>query len=172
MGLKTNSSKSDFGKNNQLKEYRQYSQKGSVMKNLGRYLVLTIVFSLLFVSFTLGAEKSNQIKEHTATINQDGVQRLTVVGGGYYFDPNYIIVKVNVPVELIVTRASGFVPHNIALQSPETGIEFDLNLSVSPKIITFTPTKPGKYPFYCNKQLLFFENHRDKGMEGTLEVRE
>ena len=142
------------------------------MNNLGRYIVLTIVFILSLVHLSLNAEQSNQIKEYTATIDKEGVQRVAIVGGGYYFDPNYIIVKVNVPVQLIVTRASGFVPHNIVMQSPETGIEFDINLSVKSKIITFTPTKPGIYPFYCTKKLLFLEDHRQKGMEGILEVRD
>jgi plastocyanin domain-containing protein len=142
------------------------------MKSPGRYLILAMVFYLMFVSSSVGADRSNQIKEYTAIIDQDGVQRVAVVGGGYYFDPNYIIVKVNVPVELTVTKESGFVPHNIVMKSPETGIEFDQNLSITPKIIIFTPTKLGKYPIYCNKKLLFFESHRDKGMEGTLEVRE
>ena len=27
-------------------------------------------------------------------------------------------------------------------------------------------TKPGTYSFYCDKQLLFFPNHREEGMEG------
>ena len=142
------------------------------MKSPGRYLILAMVFSLMFVSSSVGADRSNQIKEYTAIIDQDGVQKVAVVGGGYYFDPNYIIVKVNVPVELTVTKEPGFVPHNIVMKSPETGIEFASNLSITPKTITFTPTKLGKYPIYCNKRLLFFENHRDKGMEGTLEVRE
>jgi hypothetical protein len=28
----------------------------------------------------------------------------------------------------------------------------------------------GEYPFYCSKKLLFFKSHREKGMEGMLEV--
>ncbi|UCE93071.1 MAG: cupredoxin domain-containing protein [Flavobacteriaceae bacterium] len=142
------------------------------MKSHIIYLILTIIFSLLSVSFSLGEDKSNQIKEYTATIDQDGVQRVEIVGGGYYFDPNYITVKANVPVELTVTKEPGIVPHNIVMKSPETGIEFAKNLSIDPQIITFTPTKPGKYPIYCNKKLLFFENHSEKGMKGTLEVLE
>jgi hypothetical protein len=33
-------------------------------------------------------------------------------------------------------------------------------------------TREGIYPFYCSRKLLFFESHREKGMEGTLEVVE
>jgi plastocyanin len=43
-------------------------------------------------------------------------------------------------------------------------------MSSEPKIIKFTPTKTGSYPFYCNKRLWPFEGHRGKGMEGTIEV--
>ena len=60
-----------------------------------------------------------------------------VITGGYFFDPNYIIVKVNVPVELTVTKEKGFVPHNIVMQSPEAGMEFTQDLTTSPKIISF-----------------------------------
>ena len=33
-----------------------------------------------------------------------------------------------------------------------------------------TATKVGKYPFYCGKKLPFMAGHREKGMEGILEV--
>jgi plastocyanin len=38
--------------------------------------------------------------------------------------------------------------------------------------VRFTPTHPGTFVFYCDKKLLFFKSHREKGMEGRLEVRE
>ena len=75
-------------------------------------------------------------------------------------------------VELKVKKESGFVPHNIAMKAPEAGIEFEESLSSDPKTIRFTPTKTGSYPMYCSKKLLFFESHREKGMEGVLEVVE
>jgi YHS domain-containing protein len=40
----------------------------------------------------------------------------------------------------------------------------------TPKAIKFKPTKVGTYPFYCSKKFLFFEGHREKGMEGVIEV--
>jgi plastocyanin len=58
------------------------------------------------------------------------------------------------------------------LSAPEAGIEFNENLSTEPKMIRFTPTKAGSYPFYCSKKLLFLESHRQKGMEGMLSVVE
>ena len=107
-----------------------------------------------------------------AAIGSDGIQRSEVLGGGYFFKPKHLIIKVNVPVELKVRKEPGWVPHNIVMNSPEAGMVFDVSLSDEPKIITFTATKTGTYPIYCSKKLLFFESHREKGMEGQIEVVE
>lgn len=107
-----------------------------------------------------------------AEADASGVQRVNVVGGDYYFDPGRIVVKVNVPVELTVKKQAGMVPHDIAMNSPEAGMDFKETLSDKPKAIRFTPTKPGVYPVYCTKKLLFFKSHRERGMEGVIEVRE
>jgi plastocyanin len=58
------------------------------------------------------------------------------------------------------------------MKSPDAGMEFDLSLREEPQTVRFTPTKTGVYPFYCGKKLLFFESHREKGMEGAIEVVE
>ena len=82
---------------------------------------------------TLAAEGKNETKEtghdhsmgsenrFVATIGTDGVQHVEVIGGDYYFDPNYIIVKVSVPVELKVKKAPGYIPHDIAVKAPKAG---------------------------------------------------
>lgn len=144
------------------------------MKNALFYRLLMVMSTLLFTgSAARAATDTQQIKKVTAEINDNGVQKVEVAGGGYFYDPNYIIVKVNVPVELVVvSKESGFIPHDIAMHWPEAGIDFRKDLSTTPNSITFTPTKVGTYPFYCSKKFLFFESHREKGMEGTLEVRE
>ena len=126
---------------------------------------------LLFVSsFAYG--ETAQEKRMVATLGADGVQRVEMVGGSYYFDPNTIVVKVNVPVELKVRKEPGMAPHSIAIHAPEAGIDFSESLSTEPKVIHFTPTKAGKYPFICDKRFLFFKSHKDRGMEGVLEVVE
>jgi len=111
-------------------------------------------------------------KRVVATIDTDGVQRVEVVGGEYYFDPNYIIVKVNKPVELKVKKAGGYIPHNMMVKAPEAGIDFNVDLKGDPQPVKFTPTKVGKYPVYCDKSLLWFKTHRERGMEGVIEVVE
>ena len=95
-----------------------------------------------------------------------------VIGGEYYFDPNYIVVKVNKPVELNVKKTGGYTPHNIVVKAPEAGINFSESMGKEPKVIKFTPTAVGKYPMYCSKKLPFVKSHRDRGMDGFIEVVE
>lgn len=109
---------------------------------------------------------------YLATIAADGAQHVRVEGGSYFFKPNRVIVKVNVPVELVASVESGLAPHTLVIQSPEAGIAVDEKLSSDARTIRFTPTATGKYPFYCKNRLLFFKSHREKGMEGVLEVVE
>lgn len=109
---------------------------------------------------------------YQSTIAADGVQHVRIEGGSYFFKPNRVIVKVNVPVELMVSVEKGLIPHTLVIQSPEVGIEVDEKLSSDAKTIRLTPTAVGKYPFYCKNKLLFFKSHREKGMEGVLEVVE
>lgn len=109
---------------------------------------------------------------YKAVVDSDGVQRVDILGGSYFFKPDYIIVKANVPVELKVKKEPGFVPHDFIIDAPGAGVFVKESLSTEPKIIRFTPNKVGKYPFYCGKKILVWHKHRDKGMEGTLEVTE
>lgn len=120
----------------------------------------------------LAGPASAEEKTYRATVDADGVQRVEVLGGSYFFRPKHIIIKVNVPVELKVRKESGVTPHNIVIKAPEAGIEFEESVGTEPKVIRFTPKKTGSYTYYCSKKLLFFAGHREKGMEGTLEVVE
>jgi len=111
-------------------------------------------------------------KRIVAAADADGVQRVEVLGGEYFFDPNYIVVKVNQPVELKVKKTVGFTPHDIVVKAPDAGINFSESLSTEPKVIKFTPTRVGKYPMYCGKKLPFVKSHRERGMDGMIEVVE
>lgn len=113
-----------------------------------------------------------KVNRVVAAVDADGVQRVEVLGGEYFFDPNYIVVKVNKPVELKVKKTGGFTPHNIVVKAPEAGINFSESMGKEPKVIKFTPTVVGKYPMYCSKKLPFVKSHRDRGMDGFIEVVE
>lgn len=118
----------------------------------------------------VGAQESSQA--FRATIDADGRQRVRILGGSYFFRPGHVIVKAGAPVELSVSLEPGIVPHSLVLKAPEAGIEIDESLGTDAKTFVFTPAAAGKYSFYCGKKLLFFESHREKGMEGVLEVVE
>jgi len=135
--------------------------------------VLTSVIFLFAVFSATGSPRAQaQSEPYRAGVDSDGVQRVTVVGGDYFFKPAHIIVKVNVPVELSVRREPGFAPHNLVLNDPAAGFAIEQDLSQEIKKITFTPKTAGKYPFYCSNKLLFLKSHRERGMEGVLEVVE
>jgi plastocyanin domain-containing protein len=133
-----------------------------------RYAGAALAVLFLFATPVTAAEK----KEFTAKIDPDGVQRVEMLAGSYFFDPNFIIVKVNVPVELKIRKEPGMIPHDIVLKAPEAGIDFRQELKDDPVTVKFTPAKAGIFTFDCDKKLLFFESHKEKGMTGTLEVRD
>jgi plastocyanin domain-containing protein len=109
---------------------------------------------------------------YRAFVGPDGIQHVAIIGGSYFFRPSHIIVRANVPVEFEVSLERGMIPHSLVINAPEAGIAIDEKLSTEAKPIRFTPTATGSYPFYCKNKLLFLKSHREKGMEGTLEVVE
>ncbi len=154
--------------------------------------LLTVVFALITVgAFAVYAEETKgqavsspaqtaqthaghdaafKEKRFVATIGADGIQHVEITGGDYYFDPNYIVVKVNVPVELSVKKTGHIIPHDIVVKAPEAGINFKESLGTKAKSIKFTPTKTGTYEMYCSKKPPFGKSHKEKGMDGMIEV--
>jgi plastocyanin len=128
--------------------------------------------SFLCAAGAVYAQASAPPEPYRAAVDSDGVQRVHIVGGDYYFKPNHIIVKVGIPIELIMSRETALVPHSLVLNAPEAGIAVDEDLATEPKKVTFTPSAVGKYPFYCRNKLLFFKSHQERGIEGVLEVVE
>jgi plastocyanin len=105
-------------------------------------------------------------------MDADGVQRLSMVLDSYSYDPDHIIVQAGHPVELLLTSVTTFTPHNFVLKDEAAGLSLDGDVGAGKKMtLRFTPTQKGIFPFYCDKKLLFFASHREKGMEGKLEVR-
>ncbi len=131
--------------------------------------VLVIFFLLISISF---AQDTKEKRAFRAGVDKDNIQRIEIVGGSYFFNPDYIIVKVNVPVELIIKKEPGIAPHDIIIDAHEAGIDFQEEMGSESKIVKFIPVKTGKYPIYCSKKFLFFKSHRERGMEGILEVIE
>lgn len=142
------------------------------MKVIAKCLFSGIGLLLILAAPVFGKSEPKTEKKVVATVDQDGVQRVSILGGSYFFDPNYVVVKVNVPVELTLSRESGMTPHDFAIKAPDAGIDVSVTLETKPQVVTFTPTKPGTYPFDCTKKMIFMKSHKDKGMDGMLEVVE
>jgi plastocyanin len=136
-----------------------------------RYLRPMIVSVIFLFTLFIHPVKA-QLEVFQAAIDDDGIQRVDILGGEYYFRPDHIVVKVNVPVEFSVRKRKRLIPHNIVMYAPAAEIEFKRSFGIKPLTIRFTPRKTGEFQFYCDKRLLFFKSHREKGMEGILEVIE
>ena len=150
---------------------RQYSLKNT-SQSVNPTSKLTMKNLLAFFLFCVGAIVCVTCRAETlladekvykSTTAPDGIQHVRIEGGSYFFKPSRVIVRVNIPVELAVSVDSGVVPHSLVIQAPEAGVMVDERLSPATKIVRFTATKTGKYPFYCNNKLLFFKSHREKG---------
>jgi plastocyanin domain-containing protein len=141
--------------------------KGAKMKTTSALAVL-----LIFSGFTFADSAGDKSRAYVASVDKNGVQKIEVLGGKYFYKPDHIIVMKGLPVELIIKKEPGIVPHNIIINQPDTGMDINESFSTREKIIRFTPMKAGKYPFYCDKKLLFFKSHKEKGMEGMIEVIE
>lgn len=140
------------------------------MKYSFNFFIVSFIFAFFSVSLALGVNKESE--PVVVQPSSDGVQRLDVTVDSYSFSPSHIIVSVNKPVELTLKSVSKIVSHNFTLKDPEAGLNVDENVSPGKEVkVSFTPTKAGTYKFYCNKKSVF-ANHRKKGMEGILEVRQ
>jgi plastocyanin len=104
-------------------------------------------------------------------VGEDGVQRGTMTLDDFYH-PSHLIVRAGKPVELVLQSLTTITPHNFHLHDHDAGLNVEEEVGAGKTVtVKFTPTKPGTYTFFCDKQLLFFKSHREKGMEGRLEVR-
>ncbi len=119
------------------------------------------------------AEQALQVTPLLVSVDQlDGIQRATVILDSYSYTPSHLIVQAGKPVELLLTSITTITPHNFVLKNEAAGLSIEREVGAGRTVtVQFTPTKPGTYPFYCDKKLLFFPSHQEKGMEGMLEVR-
>lgn len=108
---------------------------------------------------------------YQAPTDADGVQRVSIVGGGYFFKPARIVAKAGRPLELNVRMEQGIVPHRFVLEGADGKPLADIELAEAPKTVR-VELAAGNYAFHCPNRLLMFKSHRERGMSGTLEVRE
>ena len=124
------------------------------------------------VTIVHAAELSQPGPPVVIPVAADGAQRATVTLDSYSYSPNHLIVEAGKPVELTLTSVTTFIPHNFIIKDPAGSLSVEQDVSAGKTVtMTFTPTQPGTFPIYCDKRLWPLPSHRDKGMEGKLEVR-
>lgn len=122
------------------------------------------------LSFARESSQGSTESPVVAELGPDGVQRLTLTLDSYSYVPNRIVVQAGKPVEFVLKSATVLTPHNFVLKDGGFSIDQDVSAGET-KTVRFVPVKEGQFTFYCDKQLLFFKSHREKGMEGRLDVR-
>lgn len=88
-------------------------------------------------------------------------QAITIQANGMSFSPARVTVKTGQTVSLRIINRDGYA-HAFDLDA------FDIHSPLSAKEtqnFTFTPGKPGRFPFYCSSP-----GHKMAGMEGLLIV--
>ena len=146
---------------------------GSVVCNdLVKLLALFVLAILFSPSVGIGADQP-QVPPLQVPVDQlDGIQRATIILDSYSYTPNHLIVQAGKPVELLLTSITTITPHNFLLKNEAAGLSIERDVGSGRTVtVQFTAKKPGTYTFYCDKKLLFFPSHQEKGMEGKLEVR-
>jgi len=124
------------------------------------------------VTIVHAAEPSQSGPPVVIPMAADGAQRATVTLDSYSYSPNHLIVEAGKPVELTLNSVTTFIPHNFIIKDPAGSLSVEQDVSAGKTVtITFTPAQPGTFPIYCDKRLWPLPSHRDKGMEGKLEVR-
>ena len=133
------------------------------------YWLSSLILVLVFLPGPLLADSASSV---TLSPDQDGVQRIRIILGSYFYSPNEIIIQANKPVSIELENQSFLIPHNFVIDNSEMGLHHEINVSAGDTVnLQLLLTSPGRYTFYCNKQLLFFPSHDQEGMEGVLEVR-
>jgi len=138
---------------------------------------LTSIFAMVFLVLpALHADETapaaSTMLPVTVETGADGIQRLSITLDSYSFTPSNIIVQAGKPVEFTLKNVAVLAPHSFKLDAVESGLDLYRKVDAGKTAtLSFTPTRPGMYEFYCDQKLAFFPSHRKKGMVGKLEVR-
>ncbi len=128
------------------------------------------VFALTMIFF--GQTALSLSEEHSPQSDVATLGEIVIDMESYAFSPSDISVAVGSPLKLLLRNQSFLVPHNFLLDDPHGVRILDADItSGESQSHALTLTEPGIYPFYCDKQLLFFPTHREEGMEGRLIVQ-
>lgn len=136
------------------------------------YVPATPVLSLMLAALAFGAEPTSIGPPFSVPVDADGVQRTTVILDSYSYAPAHLIVEKGKPVEFTLKSVTTLTPHNFIIKDPAGSLAVEQDVSAGKTAtLKFTPMQSGTFPIYCDKRLWPLPSHRDKGMEGKLEVR-
>lgn len=136
------------------------------------YVPTTPVLSLMLAALAFGAEPTSIGPPFSVPVDADGVQRTTVILDSYSYAPAHLIVEKGKPVEFTLKSVTTLTPHNFIIKDPAGSLAVEQDVSAGKTAtLKFTPMQSGTFPIYCDKRLWPLPSHRDKGMEGKLEVR-
>ncbi|HET9313512.1 MAG TPA: cupredoxin domain-containing protein [Nitrospira sp.] len=136
------------------------------------YVPATPVLSLMLAALAFGAEPTSIGPPFIVPVDADGVQRTTVILDSYSYAPAHLIVEKGKPVEFTLKSVTTLTPHNFIIKDPAGSLAVEQDVSAGKTAtLKFTPMQSGTFPIYCDKRLWPLPSHRDKGMEGKLEVR-
>jgi len=137
-----------------------------------RCLSAGLGLSLAFAAVVSAAEPRSLGPPFMVPTDSDGVQRTTVILDSYSYEPAHLIVEKGKPVELTLKSVTTLTPHNFIVRDPAGSLSVEQDVSAGKTaILKFTPMQSGSFPIYCDKRLWPLPSHRDKGMEGKLEIR-
>lgn len=120
---------------------------------------------------TGAAQAASDAPPSAARLDADGVQRVQIEGGSYFFRPERISARAGQPLEIMLQLEPGIVPHRFVLEGPDGKPLAEVAMGSEPKTLRLT-LPAGDYPFFCPNRLLGFKSHRERGMAGVLEIRE
>ena len=133
---------------------------------------LGLSLSLALAVAASAADPASMGPPFTVPVDSDGVQRTTVILDSYSYQPGHLVVEKGKPVELTLKSVTTLIPHNFIIKDPAGSLAVEQDVGAGKTaLLKFTPTQTGTFPIYCDKRLWPLPSHRDKGMEGKLEVR-
>jgi plastocyanin len=102
---------------------------------------------------------------------QSEVRVVEVILGSYRFMPTEIRLVAGEPVILRLVNADSIIPHNFTIQDASGELDINVDVIAGETVdINLKPSTAGRYTFYCGNKMLFMKSHREKGMEGVINV--
>lgn len=106
-----------------------------------------------------------------ASVGPDGVQRIAIRCGADFFDPNRIVVRARVPVELVISTTDDVAPQSFVIDLPAPGAG-RLKAAVGPaqKKLPFLPSLHGRFQVACQDSASGPADPAQRSKKGTLTV--